>query len=243
MHDWWDEQPKRLLAAFLVIDLAFIVLHIVTDGGRGPITSLDTDIGLGGLWGFGKALAAAWMVHRAFRSTQITVYLAWAVTFVTVALDDLAEIHENLGDGLATAADLPAVAGLRPADLGELLVWAMLGIPLLIAIGLTVRHADARGRLDSLRFFTLMAVLVVVAAGLDALHMMATDDTGDPWAVTPLGVLEDGGELVVLSLLLTSAVAALRWRSADPIAGESVHLKDLDLVGRRREQEPLGVDE
>lgn len=228
MRAWWTEQPKRLLLVLLGVDVALVILHVVTDGGRGPLTSLDTDTGLGGLWGFGKAIAAAWFAHRVVRRTQITVYLVWAVTFVTVALDDLAEIHENVGDRLAGAVDLPSVAGLRGADLGELLVWAMLGAPLLVLIGVTVRHADVRGRVDSVRFFALMAVLVATAAGLDAVHMASTDTTGgDPWAVTPVGVLEDGGELIVVSLLLSSAVAASRHRSvgtdADGTAHQVVH--------------------
>lgn len=224
MRTWWDEQPKRLLVALLAVDLAAVALHVVTDGGFGPITSLDTDAGLGGVWGFGKALAAAWIARSVFRRTEITVYLVWAATFVTVALDDLAEIHENLGDSLATAVDLPAVAGLRGADLGELIVWAMLGLPLLLAIALTVGAADDRGRQDSLRFFVMMAALVFTAAGLDAIHMMTTADTTDVWAVTPLGVLEDGGELVVVSLLVGTAVAAARWR--DRIDASTAGLED-----------------
>jgi hypothetical protein len=212
VRQWMREQSKPLLGALLIIDIAFVVLHVVTDGGRGPITSLDTDTGLGGLWGFGQAMFAAVLAYEIFRSTRFTVYAAWAATFVIVALDDLLEIHENGGLKVSEAVTLPDVAGLRGQDLGELIVWAILGIPLLIAIAVTVRHADARGRRDTVTFFVLMAALVFFAAGLDALHMAGTDDITTMWDVTPAGVFEDGGELVVLSLLASSAFAARRTR-------------------------------
>jgi hypothetical protein len=219
VRTWIDEQPKRLLAGLLLVDVALVLLHVVTDGGRGPMVSLDTDTGFGGLWGFGQALIAAGLVYAIFRTTKSAVYLVWAVTFVTVSLDDLLEIHENGGLRLFEAIALPEVAGLRGQDLGEILVWAILGIPLLIAIGVTARHADHRGRRDTVAFLILMGILVFFAAGLDALHMAGSDDTAAMWDVTPLGVLEDGGELITLSLILSSAVAASRARAG--VQGEA----------------------
>jgi hypothetical protein len=210
VRQWMREQSKPLLGALLLIDLAFVALHVATDGGRGPITSLDTDRGLGGLWGFGQAMLAAVLVYEIFRSTRLTVYAAWAATFVIVGLDDLLEIHENGGLKVSEAFELPEVAGLRGQDLGEL-------IPLLIAIAVTVRNADSRGRRDTVTFFVLMAALVFFAAGLDALHMAGTDDITTMWDVTPAGVIEDGGELVMLSLLASSAFAARRVRQS-PVA-------------------------
>lgn len=229
MRRWIDEQPKRLLVGLVAVDLAFVVLHVLTDGGRGPITSLDSDRGLAGTWGFGKAAVAAWLVYRVFGRTQLTVYLAWAVTFVTIGLDDFMEIHENLGLKVARAVDLPEVAGLRGQDLGELLVWAALGLPLLVAVLWCLRTADARARRDSVTFLLLIGVLVFFAAGLDALHMAGSDDPTTMWDVTATGVIEDGGELLALSLLLTSAEAARRHRwagarsapTAGPAAGSS----------------------
>lgn len=214
MRRWIHEQPKVLLLGLIAIDAAFIVLHVATDGGRGPLTSLDTDRGFAGIWGFGKAAVAAWLVYQVFRRTQLSVYLAWAVTFVTIGLDDLMEIHENLGLKVARAVDLPEVAGLRGQDLGELLVWAGLGVPLLLAIAWTLRSADRRGRYDSVAFFLLIGILVFFAAGLDALHMSGSDDVTTMWDVTVTGVLEDGGELMGLTLLLTTATAARRSRGA-----------------------------
>ncbi|MCK7497594.1 MAG: hypothetical protein MZW92_47545 [Comamonadaceae bacterium] len=70
--------------------------------------------------------AAAVAVARAGRG----VYAAWAALFAYIVADDSLELHERGGEWLSMAAALPAFGGLRPQDLGELLVLGTAGVVL-----------------------------------------------------------------------------------------------------------------
>ena len=221
---WFEEQHKLLLAILIAVDLAFIAVHVIANERHGSMTSLYTDLGPAGIWGFSMAMVAAVALHRTFRMSDFTIYMAWAATLVVVALDDLAQIHEVGGWWLDDRLGLPEVLGLQGRDIGELIVWAALAVPLLAAIAVTRADADRRARRDTTVLFVLMTLLVVVGAGFDALHMATVEDYE---GVSLLGVLEDGGELIVLSLVVSSAVAAHRWRVRAQLAtaspSEAVH--------------------
>lgn len=111
-------------------------------------------------------------------------------------LDDALQLHE--WDGvLAPGGTSLSEAGSSGSDLGELLVWAVLGTPLLGAILITHRRSDGAAQDTSRRLAALTVALVVLAAVVDAVHARTTGTLA--WV---LGTVEDGGELVVLSLIV-----------------------------------------
>ncbi len=122
--------------------------------------------------------------------------LAWSAVFLWVLADDAASIHERLGEQLGARLGLPALAGLDPQDLGELLVMAAAGGLALLLVGAAHRGTRGPERQLSWRLLALLALLAGFGVGLD----MAASALRSGW----LGFVEDGGEMIGVSLLLAT---------------------------------------
>lgn len=204
------------LAVLLTVDLVLIVLHVLhelRDMGllgdhrllRNPLLLLSQDRGYGEVWGYAKTLAAtavfivlAWK-HRA------PIFGALALTFAVIVLDDSLMLHEVYGYRLAAALALEPRFGLEAQDFGELLVWSGLGVPVAAALLYGFWHSDRQSRALAAIFFGLLAALVFLAVGIDMLHIALNDAFRGAHRLWPL--IEEGGELVVLSLACAAAVA------------------------------------
>jgi hypothetical protein len=145
---------------------------------------------------------------------------AWAATFALVLLDDEMMIHERGGRIVVRLLGSPAeIFGLRAQDLGELVVWGGLAVLPLLAVVVLYRRSDRIGReLDHALAF-LLGALVLFGVVVDQLHSMFLD--GIPVIGPVTGAIEDGGELVVLSVLAAFVVGLLgrrvqRSRTAAP---------------------------
>jgi hypothetical protein len=106
---------------------------------------------------------------------------------------------ERLGFLLAEDLGLRAHFGLRGQDVGELLASAGVGLLFLPSLALAYWRAGRAVRRTLLDFALLLAVLVFFAVGVDMLHSIV--GPRGFWYQS-FGVLEDGGELVTLSLLV-----------------------------------------
>jgi hypothetical protein len=117
-------------------------------------------------------------------------------------LDDSLRIHETVGGYVADRAGLTPALGLRAQDYGELSVY-VLGGGLSLALGwLAYRHGDAFARRVSRHVLAGLLALAAFAVGVDMLHQ-----TLPGWLDAALVALEDGGELVVVSVLTWYVVA------------------------------------
>ncbi|GAA2030072.1 hypothetical protein WDZ16_03870 [Pseudokineococcus marinus] len=153
------------------------------------------------------------------RRLRDPVLAAWAVLLSVVVVDDAAALHERLGFALAGAVDLPAVAGLRAGDLGELLVWAGYGGVLGLVVLVFHLRSDGPARATSLQLAGALVLLMAAGAGVDMLHQLLEGSVPDRVGYA-LGLLESTGELVGMSLLLV--VAVHRWATTRPHTGERV---------------------
>jgi hypothetical protein len=204
-----------ILAALLAVDAALVLLHVlhelqdmgVIDGGawlHSRSLLLSEERGYGEIWGYAKALAAtAGLLALCWRS-RAPVFGALAFTFALIVLDDSLMIHEVFGHRLATGLALDPSFGLRAQDLGELSVWAMLGVAVVAALAVGFRCSNRRARATAAIFFGLLAALVFVAVGIDMLNIALHDAFPGAHRLWPLA--EEGGELVVLSLTCAAAV-------------------------------------
>lgn len=134
------------------------------------------------------------------------IYLVLAVAFVYVLLDDAAEIHERGGLMLERTMGLQPLLGVRGQDIGEVIVSAVAGTLLLAAGAVAYRFSDARSR--SVARFTLAAVFVLAffGIGMDLVHQILAETR----LAFPLEVVEDGGELLVMSAIAAAVIALLR---------------------------------
>jgi hypothetical protein len=89
-------------------------------------------------------------------------------------------------------------------SVGEVVYVALTGLVLLAVVAVTYRFSGPFGRRVSRRLLVLLAVLVAVGVGLDAVHTLLSAPGRLEIA---LAVLEDGGEMVVLSLMTSFGLA------------------------------------
>ena len=165
------------------------------------------------LAGHGVLLVAAVLLVLVWRERRAAVYGVWALVLGVIVADDFLLLHERLGGMLVREFGLPAIAGLRPQDLGELLVWA---VPMaVLGAALLVAHLRARGlvRRHSWTLIALMAALVGFAVVVDMAPFVLS-----PWLSagmrTVLTRTETTGELGVMTLVLIAAHHMTRSRTA-----------------------------
>jgi len=126
------------------------------------------------------------------------------------------------GEWLAAAWALPAVFGLRPQDLGEILFAALVAVATLCALAASLVRERGAALAPSIVVTALLAMLAVFGVLVDALHVIAYfAESRWSWV---LAVVEDGGELVVMSAIVayTWWLAALQARP--PVLEQTVVL-------------------
>ena len=193
------------LLALVAIDFILIGIHVSCPVGPWDGSCrLGHEGGLAELVGYLKlSIAAGLLAGMAIRN-RAAVLAAWALALLVVVADDALQLHEIWGGALTSEWDLPAVLGLRSQDLGELLVWAGLAALVVPVLALAHHHAsDRRARSISWQLMLLAAALAFFAIGADMLGQALMDTAG-----TPLGVVEEGGELFLPTLILVAVIAA-----------------------------------
>lgn len=224
----------RILIGFtigaIVLNWAALIgeqLGIIQNEALVDFFRLDIDRALPEIISFMQALlAAALLFALSVRSRR--PLLAWlALVFAAVASDDILSYHEVAGEALVAALDLPALPGLRKIDSGELLAWALLGIPLAALLAHGFATSEAKARSLAYLFLATLLLLAVFAVGVDMVHIALTSDAvglpaalADVLGITPdlatkgmhfvLMTVEDGCEMLAITLAAT--LALLAWR-------------------------------
>jgi hypothetical protein len=191
----------RLFLLLLVTgDLAYLAIHaghLTVPALRGDHFSLETDRGLAEFYQYIKLLWLALCLAIAFVRRRHLVLLTWSGFFAFLLLDDALRLHEGIGFWLGRRFGLPAVGGLRPADFGEMMVAATVGVSLCVLLAVAWwRDRDTMWRL-SRGLLVLTAALALCGVIIDCVHTIAFFRA--PHIADPLAFLEDGGELLVIS--------------------------------------------
>ena len=219
---------RHVVVGLLSIDLLFLLAPVFAGAlvYLGMLDRVPHQLKIQPVWGlpslliYAKWLLIALCLTRAWRGNREPVLLSLALIFALLLLDDSLELHEQLGtlvkDGLGYA---PAF-GLRGDDLGELTIWAIWGSASLAVFAVGYWRSSPAGRRIGHIFILGIAGLATFGIVFDMLNVLA-HDVGEGLLNQIvrylLTNLEDGGELVVASLLL--AFAFTTWRqSAAPAA-------------------------
>lgn len=194
---------RTWLVLLIAADLAFIFLHVIyteTSLLRGRPFSLEADNGLPEAYQYVKQFWVALCMVALFRRTRAVVYSGWALVFAFLLMDDAFQFHESVGKWLGVRFAFPAVLGLRPDDLGELLFAATVGGVTILLIGFGFWRGDSHARSVSRDMALLLVALAVLGVGFDIVHVIAYFEAR-PLARFLL-ILEDGGEMLVVSLMV-----------------------------------------
>ncbi|NSX54656.1 hypothetical protein [Parasulfitobacter algicola] len=153
------------------------------------------------------ALAAAFVFSRKW---------AWAVLmacFILLGLDDSQSGHETFGTtaGLSVFEYLQVTSffGLDQQVIGELIVLAGMGILVFGAIAIAWIRSNPDIRAKLIPFFIALIALSVCGVIFDAVHATLITPGTVGLLNTILGILEDGGEMIFISILCALSFGVL----------------------------------
>ena len=223
----WRARPglRRLIIGLLGLNVALILLPVLLEMAERaalltpmsrPFLHPTTDGSLQELFNYAQTGICAAMLGLVALRRHSVMALAWACVFGFVLIDDALMYHETFGAWLAQVLGLPALGGLRPVDLGELLAWALAGAVVApIWITAFLRTSGTEQGLG-LILLALFGGLVFFAVGVDLLHAAVPSQM--------LMVAEDGGEMIAIALacavsLLWAEAVALSQPPLRPVSG------------------------
>jgi len=190
-----------------MVDLVCIVAHIALKLAGDPESMLFVNAprGVPEFMQYGKEGLVAGLLARAAHHWKSGLLAAWSLLFGYLMFDDWLELHERLGFIIAEAGGWPAVLGLRPRDLGEIAASGAVAGVFMLCVGWLRRTSTQESRAVNADLMVLLAALGFFGVFIDVAHI-ALEQFG--WR--GLTLLEDGGEMVVMSLILAYVANLLR---------------------------------
>jgi hypothetical protein len=195
---YWSASFLLLLIA---ADFSFIGLQILHSWGYAgdPRFSLGAERGYAEVYQYVKFFWTAFILGWFTLEKREAVYVVGMLLFLYLLFDDSLTIHETVGGSLVDLFSLPSAFGLRGQDFGELGVSAMAGIFFLASGWVAYRHSGAFARRVGFYLLAGVFALAIFGVGMDLAHQLLASRFS--WIDTPLVVLEDGGELIVVSAI------------------------------------------
>jgi hypothetical protein len=213
------------LVLLLCGDLAFIILHFInalTPLLHNALLYIDRDRGYPEMYQYLKFLWVIIILVYFSLKKSLPHYFAWVLVFVYFLLDDSLSVHEKAGAYIATRLDLLPMFGLRLQDYGELAVSAAVGIFLFSFVMWAYIKGSRIFRKISKDLVLLILILIFFGIVVDMAHIAI--DLG--WTISfILGVLEDGGEMFSVSLILWyTFLMIFRDSDSDRYLWDCVHI-------------------
>ena len=196
---------ERSASIFLFLllsgDFIFIVLHFLDFfvlKSSHHLYSIEQDRGYSEIYQYLKfCWIVALLLLIAWKSKEWR-YLTWGAVFMYFLADDSLQIHEQVGLLIGPNFSFFPTFGLRLQDLGELAVSATAATLLLLPLLFAYRGGPQVFRKTSQDIVLLILPLVFFGVVVDMAHIAIK---GGPKVSFILGVIEDGGEMLSVSLL------------------------------------------
>jgi len=203
-----NKKANKLLILLLSLDLGFIIIHYIN--ALTPLLdndnfSIGIDNSFAEFFQYFKFASVIVFIIMIIRKTGTKHYLAWILIFAYLLIDDSIRIHDRFGSHIALKMNFNPPFGLRLMDLGELAVSVFSGIILISIIFRAYQKGSLLFRNVSKDLFILLFILVFFGVGMDMIHMIIIDKVPESMlrgVNSLLGLFEDGGEMVSMSLIL-----------------------------------------
>lgn len=209
------EQVGLLFLLLLGADLCFILLHTInslTPLWNNPLLNIEKDAGYSEIYQYLKYFWACLLFLVIAVKTRTVPPTAWAFVFLVLLADDALGLHEQIGGLVALNLHFTPPWGLRLQDIGEVIYALGAALVLCIPLGLAYVQGSSPFRRSSHHLLQLVVLLACFGVVIDLLHMLV--QTG--WRLQfVLAVMEDGGEMMAVSALLTYTVT-LCLRKGEP---------------------------
>jgi hypothetical protein len=191
------------LLGLAAVDLAFVAAHVAYRDE--PLYHLGRDGGYAEMFQYAKTYAVVCVLAVLWWRWREHVYAAWMLVFAYVLFDDALGIHERGGAVAAALLGYQPAFGLRPQDFGELTVWAAFGLGFVVLL----LHAYVRAREHARRSARCIGALFCLVAFFGAVVDMLHSAVQPPLLRAALSVVEDGGEMIAMSLVCAYTVGLL----------------------------------
>jgi hypothetical protein len=198
-----------LLQLLLLTDVAFVLLHLLlfySELLNNELFSLRRDKGYPEFFQYLKELWIALLFVRQTLRTSDPRYLVWSALFAYMLADDYLMLHENIGAAAANSLGIVERWGLRGQDFGELGFYLVVGGTFCVLLVLAYGTGSVHFRRNSVALFALLLLFALFAVAGDLLHIILPFPALD----RVFDVLEDGSEMIVMSLILWYVYACLR---------------------------------
>lgn len=224
---------RTTLIVVLAIDAVLIVMHcglvlhqrglLGVDTNTWPMWAgrfdLSRDWGIGEYAEYAKAAAAAVFLAAAFVFSRRPIYLVFAAIFAYTGIDNAFRLHEQ-------------AAGPASGDVqvGELAYFGVAAIAIIAVIAFAWPRGATAHKVHAQVMLVVVLVYGAFAVGVDAVHFFVAYHVAYTDAV--LGLLEDGGELVTLSIAVAVSLAVARACAND------VGVDDREATVQRAQHRP-----
>lgn len=230
---WTAKRVRRYaLAILLLLDALFIGLHllraVLNDTSYTGFLldrrwSLELDRTYPEQVQYGLAGLTAAVLLALYSLRRALTYLGWTLAFLFILIDDSFSLHERFTEMFIVTTGAYPVLGLEAEVYAASILWGLVG--LLLAVFLTLGYRrDKASRAFSRSLGYLLIALFICGGVLDALHLLADGADVDRPVTFALGTLEDGGELIIMSLAPALALEhfVAWWKLRSP--GLDTHL-------------------
>ena len=204
-RDYLRTLGERSASIFLLLlisgDLIFILLHFLNTFALSRpyhLYNISEDRSYAEIYQYLKFWwIAALLLLIAWKNREWR-HIAWGAVFLYFLADDSLQIHERGGLFIGPSLSFFPTFGLRLQDLGELAVSSIAAIPLLIFLLFAYRGGSQVFRKISQDIVLLILPLVFFGVVVDMAHQAIK---GGGQVDFILGIVEDGGEMLSVSLL------------------------------------------
>jgi hypothetical protein len=207
---------RLFLLLLLAADVAFFgvhLVHVATPYLPARPYSIEADGGFSEWYQYVKEFWVVILAGILWRRTGNRYFAGWMLLYAYLLCDDSFSVHELAGDIAYRHLGFGPALGLRALDFGELLVNGLMGLAFLVLIGSGYRKADRNAQGISRDLTMLFVVLVAFGVGLDTLHSVITNLS----LRHVFGLLEDGGEMVTMSVTCWYMLAVVDRNGLAPV--------------------------
>ena len=210
----WDLKNRfTVLAVLLTIDTVLIladflwgVAHILDImPGRPKVLMISYDHGIAETWNILKwAAATTVLMAAAMRACQAATLLL-ALPTLLMMLDDWLMVHEQMGGLFGQMISRESSVSYITGEIVFALLFACVVYGLLILAWIL---GDDRSRPAITRFAVLYVALGAFGVGIDALHSLYLEAIGGYSSTEAfVGLVEDGGEMLIISIITFVALS------------------------------------
>ncbi len=206
---------RDLFVIFLSLDLFFILLYAAFGGLKAiglapeiPSFQLNDEAGLASIWNYAKLMVVTAILTLLWKRETGAALAIMAGLFLFMLVDDYYELHDQLGRAVGERISLPGMEGLHPQNRGELFVYAVLLCLVAPLLWLAVVQAKPASRLFILALTAGIFLIGFFGVAIDVFHgvlealLGALPELVQKIVNRLMTILEDGGEMVSLSLCL-----------------------------------------